>query len=67
MELGILEMICKCKKYFLWDVLLKECVFCKVTGYVMLYEIIVYELERELIIYGNIEDEVVLIVVFKEL
>ena len=34
---------------------------CKATGYVMSYETIAYELERELITYGNIEDEAVLI------
>ncbi|MED1567396.1 Rne/Rng family ribonuclease [Bacillus paramycoides] len=60
-ELGILEMTRKRKKHSLRDVLLEECAPCKATGYVMSNETIVYELERELITYGNIEDEAVLI------
>ncbi|MGM2835043.1 ribonuclease E/G, partial [Bacillus cereus group sp. Bce025] len=60
-ELGILEMTRKRKKHSLRDVLLEECAPCKATGYVMSYETIAYELERELITYGNIEDEAVLI------
>lgn len=55
-ELGILEMTRKRKKHSLRDVLLKECVPCKATGYMMSHETIAYELERELITYGNIED-----------
>ncbi|EHL77616.1 rne/Rng family ribonuclease [Bacillus sp. 7_6_55CFAA_CT2] len=66
-ELGILEMTRKRKKHSLRDVLLKECVPCKATGYVMSHETIAYELERELITYGNIEDEAVLIAAPKEL
>ncbi|SDE38398.1 ribonuclease G [Bacillus wiedmannii] len=66
-ELGILEMTRKRKKHSLRDVLLEECVPCKATGYVMSYETIAYELERELITYGNIEDEAVLIAAPKEL
>lgn len=66
-ELGILEMTRKRKKHSLRDVLLEECVSCKATGYVMSYETIAYELERELITYGNIEDEAVLIAAPKEL
>ncbi|MGE7871346.1 Rne/Rng family ribonuclease [Bacillus paramycoides] len=60
-ELGILEMTRKRKKHSLRDVLLEECAPCKATGYVMSNETIAYELERELITYGNIEDEAVLI------
>ncbi|ANC09859.1 MULTISPECIES: Rne/Rng family ribonuclease [Bacillus cereus group] len=66
-ELGILEMTRKRKKHSLRDVLLEECVSCKATSYVMSYETIAYELERELITYGNIEDEAVLIAAPKEL
>lgn len=66
-ELGILEMTRKRKKHSLRDVLLEECVPCKATGYVMSYETIAYGLERELITYGNIEDEAVLIAAPKEL
>ena len=66
-ELGILEMTRKRKKHSLRDVLLEECAPCKATGYVMSYETIAYELERELITYGNIEDEAVLISAPKEL
>ncbi|MGG0303255.1 Rne/Rng family ribonuclease [Bacillus albus] len=66
-ELGILEMTRKRKKHSLRDVLLEECVPCKATGYVMSYETIAYELERELITYGNIEDEAVLIAAPTEL
>ncbi|HDR4483038.1 TPA: Rne/Rng family ribonuclease [Bacillus cereus] len=66
-ELGILEMTRKRKKHSLRDVLLEECVSCKAMGYVMSYETIAYELERELITYGNIEDEAVLIAAPKEL
>ncbi|KFN02114.1 ribonuclease E/G [Bacillus clarus] len=60
-ELGILEMTRKRKKHSLRDVLLEECTPCKKTGYVMSNETIAYELERELLTYGNIEDEAVLI------
>lgn len=60
-ELGILEMTRKRKKHSLRDVLLEECAPCKATGYVISNETIAYELERELITYGNIEDEAVLI------
>ncbi|PEF38280.1 Rne/Rng family ribonuclease [Bacillus wiedmannii] len=66
-ELGILEMTRKRKKHSLRDVLLEECVPCKATGYVMSNETIAYELERELITYGNIEDEAVLIAAPKNL
>ena len=65
-ELGILEMTRK-RKSILYGRIIKECVPCKATGYVMSHETIAYELERELITYGNIEDEAVLIAAPKNL